>query len=67
MDVRVCYSYRCNYIYTFATHYPLRFPLLNSLTQGLKRTGNDQETEIDEVELGELIENIQGFRNFREL
>eukprot|EP00037_Helgoeca_nana_P006897 m.63086 g.63086 ORF g.63086 m.63086 type:complete len:165 (-) comp17750_c0_seq1:311-805(-) len=42
--------------------------LLPSLTKRLKRTGtNTGATVPDEVELGELIENIQSFRNFRDV
>lgn len=40
----------------------------HSLTKRLKRTGtNTGATVPDEVELGELIENIQSFRNFRDV
>eukprot|EP00035_Acanthoeca_spectabilis_P034822 m.31088 g.31088 ORF g.31088 m.31088 type:complete len:163 (+) comp6886_c0_seq1:1491-1979(+) len=41
--------------------------LLPSLTKELHRTGTDEVSAPDEVDLSELIENIQSFRNFRDV
>lgn len=42
-------------------------PNFHSLTKELHRTGTDEVSAPDEVDLSELIENIQSFRNFRDV